>query len=374
LIANPQWSLAVKNPEIMFSRHVQIGKTWKLLLQPHLASSYHRATPLSPLGALSPASPSTPYSTSTASKTTATGSSTNDKVVVIGGERGREGSDKKKEKQPKKKVTKESNEGVTVTDPTMQKAKGKGYTASRHNREIVKRQQKVNAEHEEKAKKEGLGWRIVGATVLHRYPTILPDAEPWQVAFEGLEDKIAAKKREWFMEQVGGTESQMIPDDEPSYEEILATMPFQPASRTTEADATNDVHSADRNLAGSLFLIVKRNRSEFAWQFPQGKIQPEEKTMRSVAERVIDRAVGNVNRWFISNAPIGHYCYEYPKAIKEKRKEYGTKIFFYRAQLIAGNVKLETRLYKDFAWITRSQVGHYFDEHTAAFLTAILPE
>lgn len=252
--------------------------------------------------------------------------------------------------------------------------KAKGYTGARNNRAIVKKQEKINAAHEEKAKKEGLGWRIVGATVLHRYPTILPDMEPWQVAFDEVEDKIASKKREWFMEQVGGTDSQMIPDDEPSYEEILATMPFQPAPRTTEADAKNDVHSTDRNLTGSLYLIVKRNRSDFAWQFPQGKIQPDEKTMRSVAERVIDRAVGNVNRWFISNAPIGHYCYEYPQAIKEKRKEYGTKVFFYRAQLIAGNVRLETRLYKDYAWISRNQVKDYFDEQTAAYMTAILPE
>lgn len=32
--------------------------------------------------------------------------------------------------------------------------------------------------------------------ILHRYPTILPSPEPWELEFFQLQDKIAAKKRE----------------------------------------------------------------------------------------------------------------------------------------------------------------------------------
>lgn len=132
-------------------------------------------------------------------------------------------------------------------------------------------------------------------------------------------------------------------------------MPFQPASRITEADKKNDRRSMERRLQDSLFLIVKRNRSDHAWQFPQGRWQGEEKepSLRTVAERVIDRAVGKTQRWFVSNAPIGHFIYEYPSAVKDKRKAFGAKIFYYRAQWIAGNIKLETKFYKDYAWIAR---------------------
>jgi hypothetical protein len=63
--------------------------------------------------------------------------------------------------------------------------------------------------------------------------------------------------------------------------------------------------------------------------------------------------VGNTRRWFISNAPIGHICYEYPPALQEQRKNFGAKVFFYRTQLIAGTIKLQTKLYKDYAWIAR---------------------
>jgi hypothetical protein len=72
-----------------------------------------------------------------------------------------------------------------------------------------------------------------------------------------------------------------------------------------------------------------------------------------VAERVVDRAIGKTRRYFISNAPIGHYCYAYSPAVQKQRKQYGAKVFFYRAQLIEGTVKLETKLYKDYAWIGR---------------------
>jgi large subunit ribosomal protein L46 len=244
----------------------------------------------------------------------------------------------------------------------------------REKRPIIQKQRKVNADHEKRAKEMGLGFRIIGATVLHRYPTITPDPEPWEVEMHGVQEKILAKSREWFMSQVGGTASQMIPDNNPSLEEILESMPFKPASRVTEADEKDDRRSLDRKLPRSLFLVVKRNRKDNPWQFPQGKLLDAEGNLRAAAERVIDRAVGKTRRWFISNAPIGHYCYAYPKEIQEQRKQYGAQVFFYRCQLIEGNVKLETKLYKDYAWISRDEVGEYFDKDTADFMTALLPE
>jgi hypothetical protein len=85
------------------------------------------------------------------------------------------------------------------------------------------------------------------------------------------------------------------------------------------------------------------------------------------------RAGGKFRRWFISNAPIGYYCYEYPEEIQKVRNQYGAKVFFYRAQLIAGSIKLETKLYKDYAWVTRDEVSEYFDENMSEYIKAILP-
>lgn len=240
-------------------------------------------------------------------------------------------------------------------------------------RPIIIKQRATNEAHMAKALEMGLGWRIVGATVMHRYPTILPDPAEWEIKMADLQEKIGLLQREFFMENVGGTDAQMICDTNPTYEEIIEAMPFQPASRITEADVNNDRKSVDRNLQGSMFLIVKRNREDQPWQFPQGRLLDSETNMRTVAERVIDRAIGKTRRWFISNTPIGHYCYAYPPAMQLQRKQYGAMVYFYRCQIIEGGVRLETKLYKDYAWISRYEVNEYFDKDFAEYCKELLP-
>jgi 8-oxo-dGTP pyrophosphatase MutT (NUDIX family) len=89
------------------------------------------------------------------------------------------------------------------------------------------------------------------------------------------------------MNEVGGTDAQIIPDTNPSVEEILESMPFEPASRITDADTNNDRRSLDRKLPKSLYLIVKRNREDNSWQFPQGKIKDEESSLREVNNLIL---------------------------------------------------------------------------------------
>ena len=150
---------------------------------------------------------------------------------------------------------------------------------------------------------------------------------------------------QWFFSQIRGTDSDIACEENPGYQEIIDSMPFQPASRITEADEKNDRRSMDRRLQDSLFLIVKRNRTDNAWQFPQGKVKIDaQETLRGASERVIDRAVGKMDRWFISNAPTGHWCYEYPAPVQEQRKEFGAKIFYFRCQMIKGTVRLQTKV------------------------------
>jgi len=88
-----------------------------------------------------------------------------------------------------------------------------------------------------------------------------------------------------------------------------------------------------------------------------------------------DRAYGAVDRYYISNVPMGHYIYEYSPDVQKARGQYGARVFYFRCQLIADrNFKLETRLYKDFAWVARNEVGDYVDKETAAYLEEMLVE
>lgn len=240
-------------------------------------------------------------------------------------------------------------------------------------RPIIQKLRARNLMLEEQAKAMGLEWRIVASSILHRYPVITPDTEEWEKAMWEVQHKIDLKKREWFMSQTAGTDNQLLSEDIPEPEDIAASMPFKPASRITEADLSNDHRSLNRKLPRSLFLMVKRNRNNHSWQFPQGQLRGEE-NLRQSAERIIDRAVGKIRRYFISNAPVGHLCYAYPEELQKQRNQFGAKVFFYRTQLIEGSIKLETRLYTDYAWLAREEVSQYVDADTSEFLEAIVCE
>jgi hypothetical protein len=56
-----------------------------------------------------------------------------------------------------------------------------------------------------------------------------------------------------------------------------------PCYAPDHTDKANDRRSVERKLDSSLFLLVKRNREENSWQFPQGKLLESEKTMRAVS-------------------------------------------------------------------------------------------
>lgn len=48
-------------------------------------------------------------------------------------------------------------------------------------------------------------------------------------------------------------------------------------------DLNNDRRSMERKLPESMYLIVKRNRENQPWQFPQGKLLDSESSLRAVS-------------------------------------------------------------------------------------------
>ena len=48
-------------------------------------------------------------------------------------------------------------------------------------------------------------------------------------------------------------------------------------------DEKNDRRSMERKLPESMYLIVKRNRVNQPWQFPQGKLLESEASLRAVS-------------------------------------------------------------------------------------------
>ncbi|XP_054268103.1 39S ribosomal protein L46, mitochondrial [Macrosteles quadrilineatus] len=130
---------------------------------------------------------------------------------------------------------------------------------------------------------------------------------------------------------------------------------FKLAERTTPADSRNDTTSTERQLINSLLLVTKQKLGNNSyWLLPQG-VRQEGETMRQAAERVLKENCGpNLQTRFMGNAPCGYYKYRYPKGAKVK-EAVGAKIFFFKAQLIKGNVSKD--VCQEYQWLSQKELN-----------------
>jgi len=145
-----------------------------------------------------------------------------------------------------------------------------------------------------------------------------------------------------------------------------------PASRITADDKANNRKSLNRKLDERVYLIVKKTRSEHAWQFPQG-LNEKEETLRKTAEREFKEECGSTLKvYFISNAPIGFVWYTYSPEIQQKTDSCGAKVFFYGAQYLSGQVTLDNKELIDYLWVSRDELKEYFSKDYYDYISNII--
>lgn len=125
-------------------------------------------------------------------------------------------------------------------------------------------------------------------------------------------------------------------------------------SRVTEADRKNDTKSLDRRLDRTLYLLLKKSRSEHAWQFPQGPIGVGEFLHESTTRVLSSLAGADMNTWTVGRVPIGHLSYQFKQPDMGFE---GNKVYFLKSRIFAGQCKLqESAGLEDFGWFTRDEV------------------
>ncbi|KAF3033434.1 54S ribosomal protein L17 mitochondrial [Didymella heteroderae] len=131
----------------------------------------------------------------------------------------------------------------------------------------------------------------------------------------------------------------------------------RPPSRVTEADEKNDTKSLARALQRTLYLLVKNK--EGRWEFPQDRLRDE--NLHGAAQRILNTSAGpNMNTWLVGHVPIGHYASNYsaPKSLPTGLQEQGTKTFFLKARIMAGQANLKDSALglKDFKWLHKQEL------------------
>lgn len=236
---------------------------------------------------------------------------------------------------------------------------------------------------------QGLSWNIKVATVVERLPVILPDVPKWAKDYADLKSFLDSYTPEYPPELNLNEKKPYASVEEAAAgaeEDLLASVPkgFVPGPRETEADATGNVQTLDRQLKTRVYLTVKTDQTNInsssssspkylvpSWEFPTTMARTNE-TLLDGAQRAINEAIGSdsLKLWLPSNAPMGVQLRVY-ETDEEKNKVankgcMGEKTFYYRLQYSSGNV-LDRDLqndFLDFAWLTREEITKRVEEET----------
>jgi len=237
--------------------------------------------------------------------------------------------------------------------------------------------------------KEG-PYRIITGVFLERPPRISPNVPYYEQQYQQYRwdrDQKFARPLSSFhevMEAVDGdsglaADKEMTPEEELRQEDKIDPWDYiKPAPRTTAADAAGDTQSLDRRLDRRLYLILKRDRTEFSWQFPQRERLSNETLRKSSERAVLERLGGKYFRWtFISNAPAAVWSYPYDSQSVQRYEAPRAKVFMhrclYREPENAPMLKLDNQ-YVDFRWIMREELVQYFDEDFAKYMYYVLDD
>jgi len=297
----------------------------------------------------------------------------------------------------------------TTPIPTIRNKK----TARQRKEEFAKLVEK-NAEKNIPAIQSGFAipWNLKCAVVIERPQVLVPLREPWLEEYNewrmrwdkkiidqyppvtSIDDdaemsrpKAEEKKKKEKKEEkvVGPTETEEEKAERLAKEDRLARIEairatkrevakVKVGSRTTEADRKNDTRSLYRKLDQKLFLIVKKHRPNYQWQFPQSSWK-EGETMRQTAERIVKtkfNVQNSLHSWLVGHSPISYVSYTYPEDQQKILNTYGAKIFFYYGFYINGAVSLDKSIV-DYAWVTKDELSLYLKGDYLEELKLVLP-
>lgn len=134
---------------------------------------------------------------------------------------------------------------------------------------------------------------------------------------------------------------------------------FAYESRLTEADRMHDLQSLERKLDRHLLLVFQEKQGDQkVWIMPQG-LRMDGETMLQTAERVLKEKCGaDLMVHFYGNAPCGVYKYKYPKNLvgNGENASVGAKVFFFKAQYIAGHLEHNKLKHEEFKWLGREEL------------------
>ncbi|GAA5844112.1 hypothetical protein JCM5353_001092 [Sporobolomyces roseus] len=227
--------------------------------------------------------------------------------------------------------------------------------------------------------------RVVAAALLSRPPLILPSLSPFERSYYAYQRKIhraLSKPLEastsWFFKKGSTAEKSFVQFDKKVEKEIgneddmrpfeMAREEVEGASQVmekeTEADKKGDVKSLERKADRTVYLLLKKKRSQHQWQFPQGGVEGDESLVEAARRELVEETGPNMDVWSVGRVPAGAYSYPFPaEHIKKNPGKESARVFFMPMRVVRGQaVPNQKEGLVDYAWLTKEEIKEKVSE------------
>jgi large subunit ribosomal protein L46 len=224
--------------------------------------------------------------------------------------------------------------------------------------------------------------RVTAAVVVERLPIVAPDFPDWKAdwlqqkmeteqelkaaqtkladEYVQQQEELHQKKRKKAKSKKGAKKESA--DDDSAAEDASATEEtFQEQQeksfpKITLEDEADNRKSLYRKLDQRLYLIVKKDRTSNAWQFPQATHADEDgDALRNTAERCARESLGDdLEKYFLGHGPMTWYAYK----LADGDAADAAQVFYFKSQFLAGQIALGAGLV-DYLWVTRDELKEY---------------
>ncbi|KAF8964110.1 39S mitochondrial ribosomal protein L46-domain-containing protein [Flammula alnicola] len=134
--------------------------------------------------------------------------------------------------------------------------------------------------------------------------------------------------------------------------------------RSHAADTAGDVKSLDRRGKRNLYLLLQTSENgKDIWRFPQGDVEKGLLLHQAAQKDLLAECGDEMDTWVVGKAPIGVYKPAQSQSADAVQQVPERVVFFYKAHIMAGQVKPQGDHIRDFAWLTKEEIGTRVDQH-----------
>jgi large subunit ribosomal protein L46 len=169
--------------------------------------------------------------------------------------------------------------------------------------------------------------------------------------------------------------SRKITNSDGSVPESLRIPRYTKDNLITKDDRENNLKSVFRAIDSYLYLIVKKDRAQHQWQFPQGGYDRDKDGvhLRHTARRELAEECGkDMHLWWLGHSPVGWWAYPYPKEAQQHHNAPGAKIFFYKTAYSYGTPVPDQKEVVDYLWVTKSELKQYLEPNFYKYIQDVL--